>query len=127
MQLIFQHALFRNDFLTEPRPSESVRWILKFAPDKNGNIPKLLQETVKQLKLSPKDIPEEAKASETIKGILGSLCTIVYRVSELRKAYGTGHGQHAEFKGLSLRHAKLVVGSASTLAIFLLETHEIRD
>ena len=35
----------------------------------------------------------------------------------------TGHGKAAGAKGLSSRHAKLAVGSASTLAVFLAETH----
>ncbi len=38
--------------------------------------------------------------------------------------YGTGHGQHGSSSGLTTRHAKLAVGAASTLAVFLFETHE---
>ena len=44
-------------------------------------------------------------------------------IAELRNSYGTGHGKDAKSKGLSPRHAKLAVGAATTLAIFLVETH----
>ncbi len=40
--------------------------------------------------------------------------------------YGTGHGQSSKAKGLTSRHAKLAVGSASTLAVFLSETHQAK-
>ena len=84
----------------------------------------MLKETNKELKLTPNDIPDEAKASTTIKSILGSLSNVVQGIAELRNSYGSGHGKDAKFRGLSPRHAKLAVGAASTLAIFLLETHK---
>lgn len=99
----------------------------KVIMDKKWDLPKLLLETNKLLKLTPKDIPEESKAVTTIRSILGSLSKVVQGICELRNEYGSGHGRDSEFKGLSPRHAKLAVGAASTLAVFLLETHEIRD
>lgn len=95
-------------------------------PDKTWDLPKLVKETSKELKLTPKDIPTEAKAFETIKIILDSLAKVINGINELRNSYGTGHGKDAKFKGLSSRHAKLATGAASTLAIFLLETHKLR-
>lgn len=94
--------------------------------DKNWDVPKLLKETSKILKLTPEDIPNEARAASTIKSILGSLSNVVQGIAELRNSYGSGHGKDAKFKGLNSRHAKLAVGASSTLAIFLLETHKIR-
>jgi hypothetical protein len=94
--------------------------------NKAWDAPKLLNETAKALKLTPKEIPDAAAASQTIKSILGSLFTVVHGICELRNSYGTGHGKEAKFKGLTSRHAKLAVGAASTLAIFLFETHEIK-
>ena len=92
--------------------------------DKNWDLLQLLKQTTKQLKLTPEGIPDEVKASKIIKSILGSLTTVVQGLSELRNQYGSGHGKKSNFKGLSTRHAKLSVGAASTLAIFLLETHK---
>ncbi len=87
------------------------------------DLPKLVKQTVKELKLTPSDIPDEAKASESIKRLLSNLATITNGIAELRNSYGTGHGKTANTKGLGARHAKLAVGAASTLAIFLVETH----
>lgn len=87
------------------------------------DLPKLVKTTAKELRLTPSDIPDDARASESIKRLLSNLATITNGVAELRNSYGTGHGKEAKTKGLSARHAKLAVGSASTLAIFLVETH----
>ncbi len=94
--------------------------------DKNWDLPKLMKETTKLLKLTPDDIPNEAKASSSIKQILGSLSSVVQGIGEVRNEYGSGHGKDGKFKGLQPRHAKLAVGAASTLAIYLLETHELK-
>lgn len=93
---------------------------------KNWDLPKLMKETTKLLKLTPNDIPNEAKAASSIKQILGSLSSVVQGISEVRNEYGSGHGKDGNFKGLQPRHAKLAVGAASTLAIYLLETHKLR-
>jgi hypothetical protein len=90
------------------------------------DVPRLVKETAKSLALTPDHVPETAKGSDTIRRILGNLASIVQGLSELRNQYGTGHGRSAKTKGLSTRHAKLAVGAASTLAIFLIETNEVR-
>ena len=89
----------------------------------NDDLPKLVKATAKVLRLTPSDIPDDAKASDSIKRLLSNLATITNGVAELRNSYGTGHGKEAKSKGLSPRHAKLAVGAASTLALFLVETH----
>ena len=95
-------------------------------PPKNADLPALVRLTVKQLKLTPDDVPETAKAADTIKRLLSNLATITQGIAELRNSYGTGHGKRAGSKGLDSRHAKLAVGAASTLAVFLVETHHQR-
>ena len=82
--------------------------------------------TVKQLDLTPLDIPDKAKASKTIKRLLSNLASITQGLAELRNQYGTGHGKLIENKGLQVRHAKLAVGAASTLVVFLTETYRVR-
>jgi hypothetical protein len=94
--------------------------------NKEWDLTKLMKQTTKLLKLTPEDIPNEARAASSIKQILGSLCSVVQGIGEIRNEYGSGHGKNGSFKGLQPRHAKLAVGSASTLAVYLLETHEIR-
>ena len=94
---------------------------------RNANIPRLVKLTSKELKLTPDDIPDQAKSAETIKILLSNLAFITQGIAELRNRYGTGHGKDARSKGLGSRHAKLAVGSASTLAVFLVKTHHVRD
>ena len=86
----------------------------------------LVKATREVLQLTPDDIPSKAKAADTIKRLLSNFATIVQGVAELRNLYGTGHGKPADTKGLQSRHAKLAVGAATTLAIFLFETHQVR-
>lgn len=93
---------------------------------KNADLPELVKLTSKELELTPDDIPEKSKAADTIKRLLSNLATITQGVAELRNHYGTGHGKNADAKGLQSRHAKLAVGAASTLAVFLAETHNER-
>lgn len=94
---------------------------------KNADLPELVKLTSKELELTPSDIPDQSKAAETIKRLLSNLATITQGVAELRNHYGTGHGKAAGAKGLQSRHAKLAVGAASTLAVFLAETHNERS
>lgn len=94
--------------------------------NKDWDLNKLMKETTKLLKLTPEDIPNEIKAANSIKQILGSLCSVVQGIGEIRNEYGSGHGKNGRFIGLQPRHAKLAVGAASTLAIYLLETHKLR-
>ena len=94
--------------------------------DKAWDLPKLMKETTKLLRLTPNDIPNEIKAATSIKQILSSLSSVVQGISEIRNEYGSGHGKDGKFIGLQPRHAKLAVGAASTLAIYLLETHELK-
>ncbi len=90
---------------------------------KSADLPELIKLTTKELELTPDDIPDKAKAAETVKRLLSNLATITQGVAELRNQFGTGHGKAAGARGLSSRHARLAVGAASTLAVFLAETH----
>ena len=94
--------------------------------DKNWDIGQLVGETIKVLKLMPKDIPENAVAAAEMKALLGNLRAIAANMATIRNAYGSGHGKSAAYKGLEPRHAKLAVGSGLTLVEFLWETHEQR-
>lgn len=88
------------------------------------DIPSLTKATLKELNLVPEGVPNAARGADVIKRLLSNLSTIGHGLAELRGLYGTGHGQHGSTSGLNTRHAKLAVGAASTLAVFLFETHE---
>lgn len=88
------------------------------------DIPSLTKATLKELNLVPEGVPNAARGAAVIKRLLSNLSTVGHGLAELRGLYGTGHGQHGSTAGLTTRHAKLAVGAASTLAVFLFETHE---
>ena len=83
----------------------------------------LVKAARKALGLLPEGVSDAAKGADTVRKLLGSLGNIAQGLGELRNLYGTGHGKHGKAKGLSQRHARLAVGAASTLVIFLFETH----
>jgi hypothetical protein len=87
----------------------------------------LVKQTMKHLHLVPADIPDAVKGAQTIKAVLGNLAMISQGMAELRNLYGTGHGKHAKHKSVPVRHARLTVGAATTLASFLFETHTARS
>lgn len=84
----------------------------------------LTKATLKELRLVPEDIPDAARGADVIKRLLSNLGAIGNGLAELRGLYGTGHGKHGRATGLGVRHAKLAVGAAATLVVFLFETHK---
>lgn len=94
--------------------------------DRDWTVLQLVKATMKVLKITPKDIPDEIPESEAMKALLGNLAVIAQNIATLRNKYGSGHGKSADFKGLEERHAKLAIGSAVTLVDFLWASHMIR-
>jgi hypothetical protein len=95
--------------------------------DNKADIPKLCKITFKKLKLTPEDIPDKAKGAEQIRILLNNLYSICNILAELRNVYGSGHGKKYNFKGLSPRHARLIVGTTSTVTTFIFETYQDRQ
>jgi len=91
--------------------------------DKDWKIGKLLKKTNSVLDFSPKSAKTPDDAERSIKQILGGISSVVQGISELRNAYGTGHGKDADFIGLEPKYAKLIVGAAAEIAIFYLATN----
>jgi hypothetical protein len=87
----------------------------------------LVKETMKHLKLVPDNVPNSARGAEAVKKTLRSLSAIVNGMAEMRNLYGSGHGPSGRVRGLTSRHARLSVGAATTLAMFLFETHAARQ
>jgi hypothetical protein len=96
---------------------------------KNDDLPALVRKTVKVLQLTPDDIANTVPAADTIRRMLMNLATLVHGSAELRNFYGTGHGRSKSQakQRLTSRHARLAVGAATTLDVFLYETHEARE
>ena len=94
-------------------------------PHKQRDLAPLVSEALRLLNLSADNIPESSKGASSSKRVLAGLNQIVGGVAELRNLYGTGHGRLRK-GGASARHARLVVGAASTLCRFMLETLDER-
>ena len=94
-------------------------------PAQYDSLQQLVKHAMKRLDLSHEDIPEAKRGAESIRKVLGALGQIVSATAELRNLYGTGHGR-PRAGGLQPRHARLVVGAATTLTTFLLETLDAR-
>lgn len=92
--------------------------------DKNWDLGRLTKETTRLLKITSTNISDETKAAKPLKKIISSLSSLIQGIAEVRNEYGSGHGRGIRFNGLQPRHAKLAVGAASTLAIYLLETDQ---
>ncbi len=94
--------------------------------DSNADIPKLLKIAQRLLDLLPDNVDEAKKGADIIKVLLSNLGQVVIKIAELRNLYGTGHGKENKRKGLTPRHAKLVVNAGITLCTFLLETLDLK-
>ena len=92
-------------------------------PSQGQDLPQLVRAVAKELSLLPENIPDRAKGSEVIRRMLSNLNQVSQGIAELRNLYGTGHGRDGRFIGIQPRHAKLAVGAAATLGMFLMETH----
>jgi hypothetical protein len=92
----------------------------------SADIPQLIKQVREKLDLLPDNVPNKATGAETIKRVLSNLGAVAQGIAELRSLYGSGHGKHAGAKGLQARHARLAVGAAGTLAVFLFETYQER-
>ncbi|MGE6718775.1 abortive infection family protein [Peribacillus frigoritolerans] len=109
---------------------EMVETVLKtILSDKVDNLddldmPALIKAAQKHIKLIPDDVAEANKGNDTIKRTLSNLGQIVVGITELRNAYGTGHGKVKNESGLQPYHARLVVNAGVTLAKFLMEVSQ---
>lgn len=91
--------------------------------DEGWEIPRLLKETMAVVDVLPTGL-QNAIVEDAVKKLLGNLSQMPYQLATIRNKMGTGHGKSDSFIGLESRHAKLAVGSASTLCWFLWESHK---
>lgn len=90
---------------------------------KDEEFSKLTKRTFNELQLVPDNITNHTLGRKQTKQIIGNLGALCNSLAQIRNHYGTGHGHAANTVGLDIRHARLVVGAASTLVLFLYDTH----
>lgn len=90
--------------------------------DKNWDLGQLFKKTIKEISfrdLSAVDNPTQADKS--IKQIIGGLNSVIQGITELRNAYGSGHGKEKDFIALPSSYAKFIVSVVSDIVLFLLQ------
>lgn len=92
-------------------------------PDESDSVPKLVKRALTSLNPG---LDEAARASESLRQIAGGLAQVVAGTAELRNQFGTGHGRLSRAR-IEARHARLVIGAATTLCSYLLETLDARQ
>ena len=86
-------------------------------------LPSLVKATVLVLLNSGRLAPI---TGESGKAIFGALGTLVGGIAELRNVHGTGHGQMHGNDKIGVRQARLAVGAAATICIYL-ATSSVED
>lgn len=89
-----------------------------------GEFPSLVRSTIRSVAVIPAQLSAQTHLEKTVIILLNNLGSIGQQLAELRNQFGTGHGHSSEHVGLPLRHAKLAIGAATALAVFLYECHE---
>ena len=90
--------------------------------DKKTDLPQLYHMVSTELNLSPSQYTEEV-----FKQILGGCSSIVNGLGTLRNRLGDAHGQGKNPVRPASRHAELAVNLAGSVAMFLVETWEVRN
>ena len=90
--------------------------------DKNWNLGQLIKNTYNILDFKSQEANNPEKAENCIIQVLKGTTTMINGITELRNAYGTGHGKEADFVTLESKYARLIVGMVSELVIFFLAT-----
>lgn len=87
----------------------------------------LLKAVQEPLDLSPgrTDLPSEIE--QDVRQILGGLTSVAKGVGALRTHGGDAHGREKGFRRIDSRIARLALNSASSIALFLIETWERKE
>ena len=100
---------------------------LKLPLPSRKDVDGLVRAVQEPLGLSPgrSDLP--AEIAEDIRQVLGGLTSAAKGIGALRTHAGDAHGREKGFKRVDGRIARLAIHCASTVALFLIETWELRQ
>ncbi len=87
----------------------------------NQTVKPLWVVVAKHLKLSPEQLEDD-----DLKRVLAGLSSIIDGIGAFRTHAGSAHGQHKRTYKVAPRHARLVVHSAHSLCLFVVETWKER-
>jgi hypothetical protein len=96
----------------------------KFEYDRSWDLPRLLRETLAQLRLVPERLDGEQEVTESLRKMAGGLQTAIQGICELRNTRGfASHGREAAFQQLESVQALLVARSSDAIVNFLFRIH----
>jgi hypothetical protein len=98
----------------------------KVAVDKDADLAVLLKQTCRELRLVPVQV-DAKEAAKPVQALMTSLAGVADSIGKLRNAFGEGHGKDSTFRELELRHAGLVMESASAVVEFLILTWQAQS
>lgn len=87
----------------------------------------LLKAVQEPLGLSPGRTNLPAEIEQDVRQVLGGLTSVVKGIGALRTHGGDAHGREKGFRRLDPRIARLALNSASSVALFLIETWETKQ
>ncbi|QBJ63680.1 abortive infection family protein [Pseudoalteromonas sp. DL-6] len=99
---------------------------LGFELPKKKDIKGLFDSVKRPLGLSPGEINVNPEIADDVRKVLSGLATIVEGIGALRTHGGDAHGRERGYTRLDARIAKLAIHSASTAALFLIETWQLK-
>ena len=92
--------------------------------DDRWELPRLLKETLEQLRLVPEEIAQEKGVSESLRKTAGGLQTVIQGICELRNAYGfASHGKGPSFQQLESVHALVVARATDVIVDFIFRVY----
>lgn len=90
---------------------------------KDDDLGRLVKLTLDELGITAEGVPSAAVAFKVVRRVLGGLGSVSQGLAELRNLHGTGHGRSAGNEPARPHYARLAVGAATTLGVFLFEAH----
>jgi hypothetical protein len=100
----------------------------KAACDDVWDLPKLLKETLGNLRLVPSGLPAAKEVTDSLRKTAGGLQTVIQGVCEIRNSHGfASHGKDPAFQQLDGVQALLVARASDAIVSFLFRMHRDAD
>lgn len=92
--------------------------------DNRWDLPRLLKETLNQMRLVPDQLANDERASVSLRKTTGGLLTVIQGICELRNTHGfASHGRDPSFQQLEPVHALLVARATDAIVDFIFRAH----
>lgn len=92
--------------------------------DRDDDVGRLVKLSLNELGITAEGVPSNGAAVKVIRRVLGGLGSVAQGLAELRNLHGTGHGKSAGHESADPHYARLAVGAATALGVFLFEIHQ---